>query len=64
MNNKIFEKVLKEAVNGDKYAIEIIINEYLPLIDKYSSLEGQVDEDCKQYIKYQIIKNIKKFKLM
>lgn len=62
MDDEIFVKTLKEAMEGNAEAIQTIIDEYGNLINKYSYHNGQVDEDCKQHIKEAIIKSLKKFK--
>jgi len=62
MDDEIFVKTLKEAMEGNAEAIQTIIDEYGNLINKYSCHNGQVDEDCKQHIKEAIIKSLKKFK--
>lgn len=63
MNDKLFASILGQAIEGDKKAIEIIIDEYGNIINKYCCDKNGVNEDCKQYIKYKIIKEIKKFKI-
>jgi len=62
MEDEIFVKTLKKAMEGNSEAIQTIIDEYGNLINKYSCHNGQVDEDCKQHIKEAIIKSLKKFK--
>ena len=42
---------------------EKIIDLYMPLIDKSSIVDGQFDEDCKQYILLQVALQIMKFKI-
>ena len=41
--------------------IEIIIKEYLPLINKYSLINNKIDEDLKQEILLSLIKYLKKW---
>ena len=43
--------------------VEKIIDLYMPLIDKSSIVDGQFDEDCKQYILLQVALQIMKFKI-
>lgn len=62
MDDDVFVKTLKEAIEGKPEAIQTIIDEYGNLINKYSCRNGEIDEDCKQYIKEEIIKSLKKFK--
>ena len=62
MDDDVFVKTLKEAMEGKTEAIQTIIDEYGNLINKYSCRNGEIDEDCKQHIKEEIIKTLKKFK--
>ncbi len=63
MNNSHFLKMLKEAQSGNAEALEAILQQYEPLIRKYSYLNGKLDEDLRQYIFLQIILNINRFEL-
>lgn len=58
-----FKKLIIEATSGKKEYIDIILQIYAPLINRYSYLKGKMDEDLKQYILMHIIKNISKFKI-
>lgn len=62
INDKEFVEILRKAVIGDLYSINVIIDEYEKLILKHSKIKGVVDEDCVSEIKLKIIKNISKFK--
>ena len=64
MDDDVFVKTLKEAMEGKTEAIQTIIDEYGNLINKYSCRNGEIDDDCKQHIKEEIIKSLKKFKKM
>lgn len=63
MINKQFSDVLQGAVEGNHEDLEEILNLYMPLIDRYSYLNGKLDEDMKQYIMIHIALNISKFPL-
>ncbi len=58
-----FDEVIKNAVNGNHEALEIIIERYKDLIEKSSCISGKYDEDLKQYICIHIALNITKFKI-
>lgn len=61
MNREGFRKVLTAAVAGNHDALEVILKLYAPLIDHSSIVDGQLDEDLKQYILIHIAQNISKF---
>ena len=61
MNSKEFEQLLRSAVAGEKEAVAILLEQYMPLIDKYSYHGESMDEDLKQYLLIHIMENIKKF---
>lgn len=63
MNNERFELILHAAVRGEKDALEELLELYMPLIDRYSYVEGRLDEDLRQYLLMHIVKQIRKFKL-
>ena len=42
-------------------AVEQILILYMPLINRYSMIDGQLDEDCRQYILIRITLSISKF---
>lgn len=42
---KNFNELLRRAQTGDKGAAEQIFEEYMPLIQKYSYIRHQIDED-------------------
>lgn len=56
-----FEEVIKEATRGELWAIERVILQYRPLINKYSMWQGRIDEDLRQYIELRIFRKISKF---
>lgn len=61
MNASEFRKLLSCAIVGDKKAIEEILCMYMPLINRYSVVDGMVDLDLKQEIMLHISLNIYKF---
>lgn len=63
MASKEFAELLTNAISGDYSSLEKIIDLYMPLIDKSSIVDGQFDEDCKQYILLQVALQIMKFKI-
>ena len=63
MTNKEFQKCLKGAVAGIYDDLEKIFCLYEPLINKYSYLNGKLDEDLRQYILIHIALKISKFNI-
>jgi len=58
-----FRTILTAAVAGEHSALEIILKQYSPLINRYSVINGNLDEDLKQYILIHIALNISKFSI-
>ena len=58
-----FSKLLRNAKAGEVDAVEEIIEMYMPLINKYSRIDGEIDEDLKQSILLKVIMSLKKFKI-
>ena len=63
MDKLLFRTILQEAVAGDHEALEKILVLYGRLIDKFSYVNGRLDEDLRQYIMVHITLNISKFKI-
>ena len=63
MNRNQFNMTLTSAIAGNHDALEVILKLYAPLIDRASSIDGQMDEDLRQYILIHIAQNISKFPL-
>ena len=61
MNREDFRIALTAAIAGNHDALEIILGLYAPLIDRNSFVDGQLDEDLRQYILIHISQNISKF---
>jgi hypothetical protein len=59
--NKSFRELFIGAVSGNHDAVEEILMMYMPLINRCSKINGQVDEDCKQYIMMRIAIRIHEF---
>jgi hypothetical protein len=58
-----FHRILKKAVDGSHEALEILLHLYEPLIRKHSMIDGELDEDLRQYIMIHIALNISKFQI-
>ncbi len=58
-----FHRVLTGAMAGCHEDLEQILELYMPLIDKYSYVNGRLDEDLKQYLMIHITLQIGKFPL-
>ena len=63
MKDKEFRAALTAAVAGDHDDLGLILRLYAPLIDRYSIVDGRLDEDLRQYIMIHIAQNISKFPL-
>lgn len=63
MTKSEFAEILTRATEGDHTALGRIFELYMPLIDKHSVVGGRFDEDCKQYIMFQIVLQITCFKI-
>lgn len=63
MTHDEFHRILKEAVGGSHEALEILLHLYEPLINKHSMIDGELDEDLRQYIMIHIALNISKFQI-
>ncbi len=61
MRKNDFRTILTSAIAGDHDALEVILRMYAPLINRNSIVEGQLDEDLRQYILIHIAQNISKF---
>ncbi len=63
MNSHEFRDTLERALSGDRTALETILLLYMPLINRYSRIDGELDEDLRQYILLHIIMKIGEFKI-
>ena len=63
MDASEFRELLICAIAGDRNAIEEILCMYMPLINRYSVVDGKVDQDLKQNIMLHIYLCISKFKI-
>ena len=61
MRPEEFRLTLQAAIAGSHEALEKLFELYTPLIDKHSRVNGQIDEDLRQYIMIHIALNISKF---
>ena len=61
MSKEEFRSVLAGAVMGCHKDLEQILELYMPLINKYSYVNGKLDEDLKQYLMIHIALQIGKF---
>ena len=55
--NKLAEAIRK-AISGDREAIGVVIESYMPLINSQSVLNNKIDEDLKQHIIMYVIERI------
>ena len=58
-----FRDLILEAQKGNNEAMTEILEMYIPVINKHSYVDGQIDEDLRQEILLKIITNIKNFRV-
>lgn len=58
-----FRELLVRAKNGEREAIEELLEMYKPLLSKESIVEGVFDEDLYQELCYRFVCCIEKFKI-
>lgn len=63
MTSDEFHATLAEAVSGNVEALADIIEQYMPLINRYSYVGGTLDEDLRQDILLHIFERISKFEI-
>ncbi len=63
MNSHEFRDTLERALSGDRTALETILLLYMPLINRYSRIDGELDEDLRQYILLHVVTKIGEFKI-
>ena len=63
MNAHEFRDTLERALSGDRTALETILLLYMPLINRYSRIDGELDEDLRQYILLHVVTKIGEFKI-
>ena len=62
MENEKLYNLVSKAVNGDLKATFEIIIEFENIINDECYIDGQFNNECKDYIVDGLLKNIKKFK--
>ncbi len=63
MSKEEFRSILTDAMAGCHEELEKILELYMPLIEKNSYLNGNLDEDLKQYLMIHIALQIGKFSI-
>ena len=61
VESRRFSEVLHDARAGDPVAVEALLSRYSPLINRHSIVNGEVDEDMRQYILMRVILQIPRF---
>lgn len=61
MMQQDFESVLNGAIQGDRKALESLLDSYQLLIRKYSYVNGRFDEDLYQQLIFRMLKQVEKF---
>ena len=63
MNAREFRDTLERALSGDRTELETILLLYMPLINRYSRIDGELDEDLRQYILLHVVTKLGEFKI-
>ena len=63
MSDTELETAIEAAISGDAQAMEAVLLQYMPLINKASMVDGCMDEDCRQQILMSLIIAIGKFSM-
>lgn len=63
MNNESFRLLLSDAIAGDMDALGELFQMYMPLIDRYSYVDGILNEDLRQYILLHVFEKLSQFKI-
>lgn len=63
MTKSEFLNTLSEAVSGNTDALADIMEQYMPLINRYSYVDGKLDEDLRQDILLEVFRSIGRFKM-
>lgn len=61
-DKKLLYNLIKQAKKGNKRATFEIIIRFEPLINKHSKINGEFNQECKDYIIDKLLKKIKDFK--
>lgn len=57
-----FRQLLEKAVAGDGRAFEELLDLYKPMLARYATVNGRLDEDLWQHISMQIARDLSDFK--
>ena len=63
MNREEFRTTLSLAVSGNIDALADLTELYMPLINKYSYVNGKLDEDLRQNILLELVRSISRFEI-
>lgn len=63
MNPQEFRCLLERAISRDMDALEEVLTLYEPMIDRFSRIDGEIDEDLRQNLLLHIALNISRFKI-
>ena len=61
MTQQDFKNMLNGAIQGDRKALECLLDLYQPLIRKYSYVNGRLEEDLYQQLIFRMLTQIRKF---
>lgn len=63
MTKDEFRITLSKAVSGNVDALADIVEQYMPLVNHYSYVDGKLDEDLRQEILLEVFRSIGRFKI-
>lgn len=63
MTRDEFHVTLSKAISGGQEALADIMEQYMPLINRYSYVDGKLDEDLRQDILLEVFRSIGRFKM-
>ena len=63
MTGNEFRLLLEAAVCGDREALDSLLALYMTLINRLSSYAGNLDDECRLYIKQHIVLHISEYRI-
>ena len=63
MSGEGFRRLLEKTIAGDRQAFEAVLKLYEPMLTRYATVNGSLDEDLRQHILLQIVQDISEFEI-